>query len=168
MSALGRRFEMLLRFDPFREIDRLTNGVGTRVWQSGVPMDAYRQGDEFHVEMDLPGVHPDAIDLTVEKNVLTVKAERRWVPAEGVEVVVNERPQGELVRRLFLGESLDTERIQADYEAGVLRLTIPVAERSKARRVEVNTGGSTPSGVAIDTGSSEVPSGQQAKVHSAA
>jgi HSP20 family protein len=102
-------------------------------------MDAYRRGDEFVVHFDLPGVRPDTIEISVEKNVLTVKAERQWSEEQADEVLVSERPQGSFSRQLFLGDGLDTDRIQASYQDGVLTLTIPVAERAKPRRVEINT-----------------------------
>src|SRR5687768_14122602 len=108
-----------------------------------VPVDAYRRGDEFLIHLDLPGVDPDAIELTVEKNVLTIKAERRFEPEEGDEAVISERPQGTFTRQLLLGESLDTDSLEADYDQGVLTLKIPVAEKAKPRRVEItkSTGG---------------------------
>lgn len=102
-----------------------------------MPIDAYRKGDEF-VELDLPGVRPESIDLTVEKNVLTVHADRRRSDVDGVELLVGERPQGTFSRQLFLGDTLDTEAIRADYVDGVLTLRLPVAERAKPRRVEIN------------------------------
>ncbi len=144
---------MLLRFDPLRELDRLSDNVGTRTWAGIAPLDAYRKGDEFHVFVDLPGVTPQGIDLTVERNVLTVRAERRWAGEEGIEVLVSERPQGEITRRLFLGESLDTDGISANYEDGVLHLVVPVRERAKARKVVV---GASRQGV-IETKEAEVP-----------
>jgi HSP20 family protein len=129
---------MLMRFDPFHELDllseQLRDGRRTRV----MPMDAYRIGDLFHVDLDIPGVKPESIEVNVEQNVLTIKAERRW-DSEGVETLVCERPQGSFTRELFLGENLDAEKIHASYENGVLRLTIPVAEQAKARRIEVKT-----------------------------
>jgi HSP20 family protein len=109
-----------------------------------MPIDAYRRGEEFIVELDLPGVQPDSIDLTVEKNVLTVHAERRRDDTEGVELLVGERPHGTFSRQLFLGDTLDTEAIQADYVDGVLTLRLPVAERAKPRRVEINAGQRAP------------------------
>ena len=109
-----------------------------------MPIDAYRRGEEFVVELDLPGVQPDSIDLTVEKNVLTVHAERRRDETEGVELLVGERPHGTFSRQLFLGDTLDTDAIQADYVDGVLTLRLPVAEKAKPRRVEINTGQSAP------------------------
>ncbi|MBE8519044.1 Hsp20/alpha crystallin family protein [Amycolatopsis sp. H6(2020)] len=134
---------MLMRTDPFRELDRLSQQVlgtaGTWSKPAAMPMDAYRAGDEFVVCFDLPGVAPDAIELDIERNVLTVKAERRPLPGgDNVEMHVSERPLGVFSRQLFLGESLDTDRIAADYEAGVLTLRIPVAEKAKPRRIEIS------------------------------
>jgi len=127
-----------MRFDPFRELDRLTEQVAGGARSPSMPMDAYRTGDQFVVHFDLPGVEADHIDLTVEKNVVTVRAERK-APSEGVEeVLVAERPQGVFTRQLFLGEMLDPGRVAADYAQGVLTLTIPVAERAKPRRVQVS------------------------------
>ncbi len=138
----------MIRFDPFRQFDalneQLQQGRSSRV----IPMDAYRAGDLFKVHFDIPGVSPDSIEITVEKNVLSVKAERHWSD-EGVETVVCERPQGSFSRDLFLGDNLDTERIQASYDNGVLTLSIPVADKAKARTIEVK-GSATSSG----TGSS--------------
>ena len=102
---------MLMRFDPFRELDRLTQAPwgGSR---PVMPMDAYRRNGDFVVHFDLPGIDPGTIDLTVEKNVLTVAAERRFAKQEGDEITVSERPQGRFSRQLFLGESLDPDRIK--------------------------------------------------------
>jgi HSP20 family protein len=134
---------MLMRWDPFRELDRLSDQAwsGLRSRQAVMPMDAYRRGEHFVVHFDLPGIDPATIDLTVEKNVLTVAAERSWPREEGDEVVVAERPQGAFSRQLFLGESLDPDRIEANYDQGVLTLTVPIAEKAKPRKVEVSTGG---------------------------
>jgi HSP20 family protein len=135
---------MLMRTDPFRELDRLTQQVfgnvpGTWSRPTAMPMDAYRVGDEFVVAFDLPGVSPDAIELDVERNVLTVKAERRpTVEGDNVEMEVAERPLGVFSRQLFLGEALDVERVSASYEAGVLTLRIPVAEQAKPRKIEIS------------------------------
>ena len=131
---------MLMRTDPFRELDRLTQQVFGGVGRpSAMPMDAYRKGDEFFVHFDLPGVDPDSIDLTVEQNVLTVRAERLPVGAQGAELLVTERLSGTFSRQLFLGETLDPDHIEADYSAGVLTLTIPVHEAAKPRKVEITT-----------------------------
>jgi HSP20 family protein len=130
---------MLMRTDPFREFDRLTQQVlGTPSRPAAMPIDAYRKGDEFVVQFDLPGVDSNSIDLTVEKNVLTVHAERRRTDTEGVEMLLGERPQGTFSRQLFLGESLDTDHIEAQYADGVLTLRVPVAEKAKPRRVPIN------------------------------
>jgi len=112
----------VLRFDPFRDFDRVVaeQMAGLRGAPRSVPMDAYRRGDQFLIHLDLPGVDPDAIELTVEQNVLTIKAERRFEPEEGDELVIAERPQGAFTRQLLLGESLDTDRLEADYDQGVL------------------------------------------------
>ena len=134
---------MLMRTDPFRELDRLTQQVfggnaGTWSRPTAMPMDAYRDGDRFVVAFDLPGVSPEAIELDVERNVLTVKAERRpVVTGEQVEMQVAERPLGVFSRQLFLGDTLDTEHIDAGYEAGVLTLRIPIAEKAKPRKIAI-------------------------------
>ena len=134
---------MLMRTDPFRELDRLTQQVfgqnaGTWSRPTAMPMDAYRAGEEFVVAFDLPGVNPDAIELDVERNVLTVKAERRpTATGEHVEMQVAERPLGVFSRQLFLGETLDTEHIDAAYDAGVLTLRIPIAEKAKPRKISI-------------------------------
>lgn len=142
---------MLMRFDPFRELDRLTSQVVGTTRQSVMPMDAYRHGDRFLVHFDLPGVDPGSIDLTVERNVLTVTAERSWHREEGHEVLVTERPQGRFTRRLFLADSLDTERIEATYDAGVLTVAIPVAETARPRKVEVTAGDGGRTAIAADS-----------------
>ena len=142
---------MLMRTDPFREIDRLaqlmTGGATAGTWSkpNPMPMDAYRSGDQYVVVFDLPGVPAEAIDLDVERNVLTVKAERRpSVVAEGVEMQVAERPLGVFSRQLFLGDTLDTERIEAAYDNGVLTLKIPVAAKAKPRKISIGASASGP------------------------
>jgi HSP20 family protein len=127
---------MLLRFDPFRELDRLTERIFEGRYVAPMAMDAYRKGDHVRMEFDLPGVDPASIELTVEKNVLTVKAERHW-DRDDAEVIVHERPEGALTRQLFVGDTLDTERLDASYDRGVLRVLIPVTEETKPRRIEV-------------------------------
>jgi HSP20 family protein len=121
---------MLMRTDPFRELDRLTQQVlgtnGTLARPSVMPMDAWRDGDTFHVEFDLPGINPNSIDLDVERNVVTVKAER---------------PRGVFSRQLILGDNLDTEHIAASYDGGVLTLQIPVAEQAKPRKISIASKG---------------------------
>ncbi|MEY2420615.1 MAG: hypothetical protein QOI95_682 [Acidimicrobiaceae bacterium] len=145
---------MLMRTDPFRDLDRLAQQVlGTPARPAAMPIDAYRRGDEFVVDFDLPGVEPTSIDLTVEKNVLTVHAQRKRLDIEGVEMLVGERPQGTFSRQLFLGETLDTDRIDANYADGVLTLRLPIAERAKPRRVPINV--STNGQSAIDSHSQQ-------------
>src|SRR6478736_31624 len=133
--------------DPFRDFDRLANQVfGTTNRPAVMPMDAWRAGDVFHLEFDLPGVAAESIDLDVERNVLTVRAER--VARNGDwEMLASERPRGVFSRQLVLGDNLDLEQIRASYDAGVLRLTIPVAERAKPRKIEVNSGSTEPAAI---------------------
>ena len=138
---------MLMRTDPFRELDRFAQQVlgsaqGTWSRPTAMPMDAYRRGDEFVVEFDLPGVDPDAVELSVERNVLTVRAERRPTHRDdGVEMQVSERSLGVFSRQLFLGDTLDTDRVAASCEAGVLTLVIPIAERAKPRTISITHSG---------------------------
>ncbi len=136
---------MLMRFDPFREIDRFAEQVdqALRRTASSVPMDAVRHGDQVFINFDLPGVDPDSIDLTVERDVLTLKASRRFQRNEGDEVLANERPQGTYTRRVLLGDSLDTGRLEAAYDHGVLSITIPVAEQAQPRKIAVGGAGNT-------------------------
>ncbi|MEU5723478.1 Hsp20/alpha crystallin family protein [Micromonospora sp. NPDC047738] len=129
---------MLMRTDPFREIDRLAEQFfGTTARPAVMHLDAYRDGDFFYAAFDLPGVDPDSIDCTVERNVLTVRAERRRATGDNVELVAAERPMGTFTRQLFLGDSLDADKLEAGYENGVLTLRIPVAERAKPRRISI-------------------------------
>lgn len=131
---------MLMRTDPFRELDRLTQQVfGTSARPAAMPMDAWQENDEFVVAFDLPGVSADSVDLNVERNVLTVRAERGEPAGEGVELIASERPRGVFSRQLILGETLDTENVKASYDAGVLTLRIPVAEQAKPRKIEIQS-----------------------------
>ena len=132
---------MLMRTDPFRDLDRLTQQVfGTTARPTAMPMDAWRDKNSFVVEFDLPGIDANSIDLDVERNVLTVRADR---PArEGIEeLVAAERPRGVFSRQLILGDNLDTDKIVASYHAGVLRLEIPVAEKAKPRKISIDATG---------------------------
>jgi len=134
---------MLMRTDPFRELDRLSQQVfgqmGTASRPAVMTMDAWRAGDEFLVEFDLPGVDPASVDLDVERNVLTVKAERPALNGDH-ELIAAERPRGVFSRQLILGDNLDTERVEASYEGGVLTLRIPVAEKAKPRKISIMQG----------------------------
>lgn len=135
---------MLMRTDPFRELDRLSRQVfgtdGTLARPSVMPMDAWRDGDVFVIEFDIPGVGPETIELDVERNVVTVKAERPG-RADSSEMLAAERPRGIFSRQLVLGENVDTEHIDASYDAGVLTLRIPVAEKAKPRKISINSDG---------------------------
>jgi len=143
---------MLMRFDPFREFDRLVDQVWNGLPRpAAMPMDAYRQGDHLVVRFDLPGVDPDSLELTVEKNVLTVSAERAWQPEGSDEVLATERVHGTFTRQLFLGESLDTDHVEASYDNGVLTVNIPVAEEAKPRKVEISSGSGTPKAIGAAT-----------------
>ena len=128
---------MLMRTDPFRELDRLSQQIlGTTTRPAFMPMDAWRDGDTFHVEFDLPGVDPESVDLDIERNVLTVRAERPVVEVSG-EQIAAERPRGVFSRQLILGDNLDLDKIKADYRNGVLRLEIPIAEKAKPRKISI-------------------------------
>ncbi|MFF0637824.1 Hsp20/alpha crystallin family protein [Nocardia sp. NPDC004151] len=128
---------MLMRTDPFRDLDRLTQQMfGTSARPAVMPMDAWREGDDFYVELDLPGIDPDSLDLDIERNVITVKASRPQLDPDR-SMLAAERTRGVFSRQLFLGENLDTDAIRADYRDGVLRLVIPVAEKAKPRKIEI-------------------------------
>ena len=132
---------MLMRTDPFRDLDRVAQQVfGTRSRPAAMPIDAYRSGDEFVIHFDLPGVDADSIDMTVERNVLTVHAQRERAADENVEMLIAERPLGMFSHQLFLGDTLDADRLAASYQNGVLTIRVPVAERAKPRRVHIDRG----------------------------
>jgi HSP20 family protein len=130
---------MLLRFDPFRDIDRLTNEIlGTPRVPQPMPMDCYRLGDTFFLHFDLPGIDTDTLDVTEENNTLTVRAQRPAAVPDDAVYLVAERPVGSYARRLVVGEGLNLEAITAGYHDGVLTLTIPVAEQAKPRRIDIS------------------------------
>ncbi|MCX4649592.1 MULTISPECIES: Hsp20/alpha crystallin family protein [unclassified Streptomyces] len=135
---------MLMRTDPFRELDRLAQqliGKGTWSQPAAMAMDAYRDGDEYVVAFDLPGVSAEAIDIDVERNMLTVRAERRpAAKSDNVQMELSERPLGVFSRQIVLADTLDTEHIKADYDAGVLTLRIPITERAKPRKIAIGEG----------------------------
>jgi HSP20 family protein len=138
---------MLVRTDPFRDLDRLTQQVfGTSTRPAVMPMDAWREGDTFVVEFDLPGVDPGSVDLDVERNVLTVRAERPTRDFEG-EQLAAERPRGVFSRQLILGDNLDTDKVSASYDNGVLRLQIPVAEKAKPRKINIRQSANQPQAI---------------------
>ncbi|MGH8945028.1 MAG: Hsp20/alpha crystallin family protein [Acidimicrobiia bacterium] len=136
---------MLMRFETFREYDRVTEELFSQRRLRQIPVDAYRRGNEFKVLLDLPGVDPGSIELTVEEDILAVRATRSWARAEGDQIQMTERAHGDFSRQLVLGESLDREHITATYENGVLTATIPIAEEAKPRKVEItHAGGELP------------------------
>jgi HSP20 family protein len=128
---------MLTRTDPFRDLDRFTQHVlGTAARPTVMPMDAWREAEEFIVEFDLPGIKEDSLDLDIERNVVTVRAERPDIDP-GREMLATERPRGVFSRQLVLGENLDTDKIDASYDGGVLRMRIPLAEKAKPRKITI-------------------------------
>jgi HSP20 family protein len=153
----------VLRFDPFgdpfRQVDRLTNQLlsGTRT-PMGMPMDVWQADDGYHVALDLPGVDPSSVEITCERNVLTIRADRHTDFAEGQNVLLAERPQGRFTRQLQLGDSLDSQAVTAHYTNGVLHLTIPLAQAAQPRRIEVQASGTSRS---IDASSGGTASGEQ-------
>jgi HSP20 family protein len=151
----------ILRFDPFQEFDRLTRQMlaSGRVPRS-MPMEAYRRGDQFFIHLDLPGVGPDDVQLTVERNVVVVRAERRPFWQESDEVLVDETPQGTFSRQLFLGDNLDAGRLEASFDQGILTLTIPVAEQAKPRRIQVSARSRGPQSVET-TGGGQASTAEQ-------
>src|SRR5437588_5065717 len=135
---------MLMRTDPFRDLDRFAQqALGTAARPALMPMDAWREGEEFVVEFDLPGIDADTLDIDIERNVVTVRAERPGLDPNR-EMLATERPRGVFSRQLVLGENLDTDRIDASYSEGVLRLRIPVAEKAKPRKIAVGRGDGHP------------------------
>jgi HSP20 family protein len=149
----------VMRFDPFGDFDRLSTPVRGRP-RSVLSMDAVRRGDQVVVHFDLPGVDPGSVEVTVEKNLLTVNAERPTDQVEGEQVFVNERPTGRFSRQLRLGDGLDVGQVHADYHNGVLTVTLPVGDEIRPRRVEINTVNASPvieHTEAQDGGSIEAP-----------
>jgi HSP20 family protein len=137
-----------MRFDPFRDFDRLAEqvlagGTGTARAPRFMPMDVYREGDHFVLLVDLPGVDPESIDVHVDNGMLTIRAERSAAPGEGAEWILSERSTGSYMRQLTLGDGVDTDRIEAGYETGVLRVVVPVAEKARPRRIQVTAGGAS-------------------------
>ena len=133
---------MLMRTDPFRELDRLAQQVlGTAARPAAMPLDAWQEDQEFVVAFDLPGVKLDSLNLDVERNVLTVRAERPEPVGGNTELIASERPRGVFSRQLMLGDTLDTDNVKATYDAGVLTVRIPVAEKAKPRKIEIEARG---------------------------
>ncbi|MPY94270.1 MAG: Hsp20 family protein [Acidimicrobiia bacterium] len=158
---------MVLRFDPFRELDRLASVAFEGSGQVTVPMDVVRSANEVRVSFDLPGVDPGTVDLTVERNRLTLQATRRSDLAEGESLVVRERPSGDFSRTLRLSEGLDPSRVTAEFRHGVLTVTIPVAEMAQARKISIATGPSRPQVIEAGEGG-ESGDGEEAPANGAA
>jgi HSP20 family protein len=148
---------MVMRFDPFRDLDRLAQQMAAGATQvRSIPMDVYRRGDSVFIHLDVPGIDPGSIDLTVEQNVLSVTAERFYDRREGDQILAKERPEGAFERQMFLGEHLDADRLEASYEQGVLTIKVPVAQAAQPRRIEIggSKGGSHRDAIDV-TGSSD-------------
>ncbi len=143
----------LLRFDPFGDLDRMFDQAMNQRRRPSFPMDAYRHGDTVVVHFDLPGVDPASISVEYERQILSVSAERTWSPVEGDQNLAAERMHGIFQRQLLLGDGLDADKMHASYEHGVLTVTIPVAEKTKPRRIEVAVNGGSD---AIDSGAQVV------------
>lgn len=136
---------MATRYDPFRDVDRVFNSVLRQVPANpGMPLDLYRDGDEFVAELDLPGVDPASIDIDVEEHTLTISAKRDAHTGEHVQWLSHERPTGTFARQLTLGNGVALDGIKASYRDGVLTLTIPVAEAAKPRKISVAVDNSAP------------------------
>jgi HSP20 family protein len=149
-----------MRFDPFRDLDRFSERMlGAPGPMRSMPMEAFRRGDQFIVALELPGVDPSDVDVTVERNVVKIRAIRRPLRQEGDEVIVDERLQGEFTRQLFLGDNLDSSKLSAEFERGVLMLTIPVAESSKPRKISISDDSSSREPVSAGTSSGRGSSG---------
>jgi HSP20 family protein len=128
---------MLMRTDPFRDFDRLAETLwGIRARQQVMPLTAYRHEDAFVVHLDVPGVDPDSIDVTVEQNVLSVHAERP-ARAEGTDRLIDECPYGVFDRQMILGDALDLDQLSASFDLGVLTIRIPVSSKAQPRKVEI-------------------------------
>ena len=131
---------MLFNNDPFRDFDTVFRRLGATSTSHAMPMDAYRRGEDVWVHVDLPGVSADSLDINVERNVLTISAERDWAPEEGDRSYLAERTRGSFRRQVHLGDGLDAAQIEADLSDGVLTLRIPVAEKAKPRKISIGVG----------------------------
>lgn len=141
---------MLVRFDPFRELDRVWESAATPTMPRSFPMNAVRRGDSLHITFDLPGFTAEQVELTVERNQLTLTAERRWEKQDGEEWLVAERPSGTFRRQVLLGENLDADRLEASFHDGVLEVVVPVAEAAKPRKIELGSNGNGRASEAIE------------------
>lgn len=137
---------MLVRSDPFRDIDRWLENVSTASRERTIPMDAYRRDDDLVLHFDMAGVDPDAIELSVENDVLRISGSRRWDVAEGDELYARERPQGEFSRQVILGRSVDTTKVSATCANGVLTVHLPLAQAARRQRIAIQSDSSQSSG----------------------
>ena len=128
---------MAMFFDPFREFDRVTEQLFDRQGPRLMPMDLHRDGDHYVLSADLPGIDPGSVDIDVDGQLLTIRAERTPRSAEGVKWITRERATGSFLRQLNLGQGIDTAGISATYDNGVLSVLIPISEKAKPRKVEV-------------------------------
>ena len=134
--------------DPFRDLDRVASALfdGAHRGPRRMPMDLYRDGDHYVLTADLPGIDPGSVDIDVDGQLLTIRAERTLAAGEGVKWITREREAASFLRQLSLGQGVDTERISASYVNGVLSVTIPVSEKAKPRKIAVETGEGSESG----------------------
>jgi HSP20 family protein len=138
-----------MSFDPFNELDRLTGALlGTRQGPKFMPVDLYRDGDQYVLNADMPGIDPGSVDIDVDGQLLTIRANRTMDNRDGVKWLAQERPHGSYLRQFSVGEGIDSDKISAHYENGVLSLLIPVSERAKPRKIEVSTGQPQPASIA--------------------
>ncbi|MDE0546229.1 Hsp20/alpha crystallin family protein [Microbacterium sp. C7(2022)] len=127
-------------YDPFRDLDRLAAGFfDARRGPRQMPMDLYRDGDHYVLTADLPGIDPGSVDIDVDGQLLTIRAERTLTAGDGVKWITREREAASFLRQLNLGQGIDTENISARYDNGVLSVMIPVSEKAKPRKVAVTT-----------------------------
>ena len=129
---------MVMRVDPYREVDRMVQSLVQRDARAVMPVDAYRIDDSYVVQFDLPGIDSEGLEVTVERNVLTVRAQRDIHHEDREQMVVAERFSGSLERSIYLGSDLDPQGVMAEYVDGVLTVKIPVHEAAKPRRIAVN------------------------------
>lgn len=133
---------MAIRYEPLRTMDRMLNDVFRAPTSPAMPLDLYRDGDHFIAEIDLPGVDPASIDIDVEDRTLTIRADRKGTAGKDLQWLTHERPVGTFARQLTLGYGVALDKIEAEYADGVLRLTIPVADEAKPRKISVAHAGS--------------------------
>lgn len=133
---------VLFQNDPFRDFDLMLDRMNGKTRSGGpamMAMDAYRRDTDVWVHLDMPGMSADSIDISLERNVLTVTASRQWAPNDDDQMYISERRTGDFSRQVHLGDGLDADAIEADYHAGVLTLRIPIAEKAQPKKIEVGS-----------------------------